>query len=313
MLTDYKIRSNPLARIDSVKQFKFGIAEVIIEFIADGDLRLELPKCHPQFIISEGSPDLSLRVHYGPLPELKLEPRSFDGNFTLDLYSSSGKHIITVSSSFSGSIPVRVAVIDADFRHGELYVRPLLIPGEPGSPPMIDGKPCICPTKLLDRLLFNILLSRRRGVVIHGCGVVVDGEGILLTGISGAGKSTLANLWKKRENATVIGDECIVVRRVDGRFWIYGTPWYSRAKIASPQGAPLKRVFFIKHSLENCATPLKASDAVATLLARSFSDYSKHSGVLYTLGLLSDIAEQVPCHELGFVPDERVLDYISKM
>jgi hypothetical protein len=307
------LRSNLLTGINSVRQFKVGIAGVIIEFIAEGNLMLELPEYDHQFITGEGSPDLSLRVHYGPLPELKLEARSSDSDFKMDLYWSGGKYIISASSALYDSIPFRVVTIDADFRHGDLYVRPLPIPETPGSSTVIEDQPSICPTALLGKLLFILLLSRGLGVVIHGCGVIVDGEGLLFTGVSGAGKSTLANLWKKRENATVICDESVVIRRVDGRFWIYGTPWYSSARIASPLGAPLKRVLFIKHSPENCTTPLKASEAATTLLAQSFSDYSEHSGVMYTVGLLSSLAEQVPCHELGFVPDESVLDYICKM
>jgi hypothetical protein len=165
----------------------------------------------------------------------------------------------------------------------------------------------------MDRALLSILLSRGHGVVIHGCGVVADGEGILFSGVSGAGKSTMANLWRKRANTHVIGDERIVVRRVDDRFWMFGTPWPSSAGIASPEEAPLKRVLLIKHAPENCVAPVKASDAVFGLLTRSFSDYSDNSGVAYTLSLLNEIVEQVPCHELGFVPDETVLDFVSQM
>jgi hypothetical protein len=301
-----------LTVIDSVNQFKVNIAGMIVEFTADDNLRLESPE-YPQFLTGEGSPDLSLRVHYGPLPELKLEAKPADSDFKMDYYRNGGKHTIVMSSSYRGSFPFRVVMIDADFRHGDIYNRPFPVLAPPGSPTVTDDNIYIRPTDYMSKLLFVLLLSRGLGAMIHGCGVIVDGEGMLFTGVSGAGKSTLAELWKKRENATVICDESIVVRRVDGCFWIYGTPWYSSARIASPQGAPLKRIFVIKHSPKNCVAPLKASAAAASLLAQTFSDYSEHSGVTFTLELLSNLAEQVPCHELGFVPDESVLDYVSKI
>jgi hypothetical protein len=35
--------------------------------------------------------------------------------------------------------------------------------------------------------------------------------------------------------------------------------------------------------------------------------------MLYTLGLLGEIAEEIPCYELGFVPNESILDFVTKM
>jgi hypothetical protein len=308
-------RNSHLSKADFYNQFKYSIAGLVIEYIADGDLNMQVPKFYRKFIISDGIPDLSLKVHYDLPPQLNLETMSFEGSFAFDFHRSDGKLDLYVTSPYYGSIPYQRVIIDTDFKHGDLYIRPQSTPGNPTPTLIVEGKPRIRPAKLFlfDRILFILLLNRERGVMMHGCGVVVNGEGILFTGISGSGKSTMANLWKKRENATVIGDESIVVRQIDGHFWMYGTPWYSSAKIASPQGAPLKRVLSIKHSAENYVTPLKGSDAVATLMAQSFSDYWEHSSLTYTLGLLSNITEQVPCHEFGFVPDESALDYIDKI
>lgn len=302
-----------MSRINVFNHFKSSIAGLVIEYVADGDLNMEVPAFYRKFIISDGTPDLSLKVHYDLPPQLNLETMSFEEDFSFDFHRSDGKLDLYVTSPYYGSIPYQRVIIDTDFRHGDLYVRPHFAPGNPTPTPMVEGKPRIRPTELFDKILFILLLNRERGVMMHGCGVVVNGGGILFTGISGSGKSTMANLWKKKENATVIGDESIVVRQIDGHFWMYGTPWYSSAKIASPQGAPLKRVLSIKHSAENYVTPLKGSDAVATLMAQSFSDYWEHSSLTYTLGLLSNIVEHVPCHELGFVPDESVLDYVDKI
>jgi hypothetical protein len=303
-----------VARIDTTERFKLGIAGVIIEFTADSNLVLEVPEHHRPFVVGEGWPDLSLTVHYGPLPELKLEEKSLNNEVAFSLYQRGGQYVITMRSHLCGPSPYRMALIGSDFRRGELYIRRLYVPGKPfRTCPVKDGRPGIDPTCILDKALLVILLSRGRGIEFHGCGVILDGEGLLFTGLSGDGKSTMAKLWRQREDATVIGDERIVVRRVDGCFWIYGTPWPSSAGTTSPLGAPLKRVFLIKHSPRNCLTPIKASDAVSSLLVRSFSSYFEHSGVTYTLGLLNEIVERLPCYELGFVPDESVLDFVSKM
>jgi hypothetical protein len=298
-----------LTIIDTVKHFKLSIAGLIIEFTTDDTLNLTLPEYH-QFLTNDGNPDIVIRVHYSPPPDFKLKIKPYEGNFSLNLFRSDDKLIITMSSPFHGSLPFRMVVIDANFRQGDLYIRPVPNAEELDLHSVTREKPITCPTEFLDRLLLILLLARGAGAIIHGCGVVVDGKGLLFTGISGAGKSTLANLWKKRKSASVIGDECIVVRQVDNHVWIYGTPWYSSAMTASPQGAPLKNIFFIKHGKKNYTRPLKPSDAAAALVAQSFSDYSEYSYVKYTLNLLSDITEEVPCIELEFVPDDEVIEYI---
>jgi hypothetical protein len=279
---------------------------VIIEFVAGRGLKLEFPDRYDQFILNEGVPDLSLKVHYAPPPERKPGKRSPAGAANRSFYRDDGKYIIMFN--LNGDIPAREIIIDADFRRGEVYIPPIPGLGGAGLPDL-----CIHPKDVLDRFIFTVLLSRRRGVVMHGCGVVADGEGMLFTGLSGAGKSTLADLWEKRKGVTVIGDERIVARQVDGRFWIYGTPWYSTAMTFSPLGAPLKRVWFIRHSPVNQATPLGASEAIKTLLTQSFSDFSEPADALSTLDLLGDLAEQVPCFDLGFVPDESVLEYVREI
>jgi hypothetical protein len=136
---------------------------------------------------------------------------------------------------------------------------------------------------------------------------------MLFSGVSGAGKSTLANLWKNRENANLLSDDRMIIRNIDGRFWMFGTPWHGDAKVASPEGVPLGRIFIIKHSPKNYASRLRANDAASALFVRCFPTFWNSSGMAYTLNLLGEIAEQVPCYELGFVPNETILDFVTKM
>ena len=57
----------------------------------------------------------------------------------------------------------------------------------------------------------------------------------------------------------MLSDERVIVRQHDGQLWVYGTPWYGDAKIASPEAVPLERIFVIEHGAENQAVPLKPS------------------------------------------------------
>ncbi len=295
-------------------QCKLSVGRVVIHFIAADGVGLEVTEPHSRFLVRDGKPDLTLVVHFGGLPKLGLEEKLFESGGIWTLYRSGAQYELTLSAPPTGPVPYQVAVIDSDFESGDVHTR--VIPGSSDSTAAKkEGKLArINPTGYpLDEVLVVNLLSRGRGVELHGCGVVLDGRGILFSGVSGAGKSTLANLWKKRPDVPILSDDRLIVRRIDGRFWMFGTPWHGDAKTALPQGVPLEKVCLIKHSPENYALPLKASDAASRLLVRCFPTFWDRSGMLYTLGLLGEIAEEVPCYELGFVPDDSILDFVTKM
>jgi len=303
------LTSRPLA------QYRLSIAGIIIHFIADSNLKLLFTESHRQFIVSEGEPDLRLKIHYGPLPPLKLEEKLFDSGVIWALYRSDGIYEMTFKADVFGLTPYQVALIDSRFESGDLYVR---VPNSKkvakSTKPGHDALPCIIPIAYpLDEVFMVNLLARGRGVEIHSCGVNYKGQGMIFTGTSGTGKSTLGRLWKDERDALVLSDERIIVRRIDGRFWMYGTPWYSSAGTSSPEGVPLERIFFIKHSPQNYALPLKAGDAASRLFVRCFPTFWDESCLNYTLGFVGQIAEQVPCYELGFVPDKSVLEFVNKI
>jgi hypothetical protein len=155
------------------------------------------------------------------------------------------------------------------------------------------------------------LLSRGRGVLLHAMGVSDRGRGLLFAGTSGAGKSTMAGLWRNREGATPLSDDRVIVRRNNGGFWIYGTPWQSDARVAYPHSAPLKQIFIIHHHSPNNRTlPLDPASAASKLLARSFPTFWDADGMAFTVDFLGQLAQSVPCNELGFVPSPDIVDFV---
>jgi hypothetical protein len=295
-------------------QYRLNIAGIIIHFMADSSLRLLYTDYHRQFIVDEGKPDLQLKVHYGPLPPLRLEKKLFDSGVIWAIYQSDGTYEITFQTDVLGAAPYQVALIDSRFETGDLYIRVPYSDNVVKPAGLECDTPCIIPvTYPLDEVFMVNLLARGRGVEFHACGVSYKGQGTIFTGTSGTGKSTLGSLWKNERDALVLSDERIIVRKKNGRFWMYGTPWKSGARISSPEGVPLERIFFIKHSPENHALPLKASDAASRLFVRCFPIFWDESCLNYTLGFIGQIAEQVACYELGFVPDHSVLEFVNKI
>jgi hypothetical protein len=298
----------------TLTQFKLNIAGVIMKFSADDNINLRISDIDRRFIVSRGKPDLHLKVHYGPLPPLKLKEKLFDSGAVWALYRSDGMYEMTFSSDVVGPVPYQVAVIAPAFESGDLYVRPVATPGDVGQPGRDnhDERYSVNPTAYpLDEVFMVNLLARGRGVELHSCGVNYKGHGLIFTGTSGAGKSTISRLWQDEKDTILLSDERIIVRKTGDRFRMYGTPWLSDARIASPEGVPLERIFFLKHSPENKALSLKAGDAASRLFVRCFPTFWDETCLNFTLDFIGQLAEQIPCYELGFVPDKSILDFGS--
>jgi energy-coupling factor transporter ATP-binding protein EcfA2 len=171
----------------------------------------------------------------------------------------------------------------------------------------------------LDEVLVSNLLARGRGIEIHACGLAdADGNGYLFPGQSGAGKSTIARLWAQEveeeagAGVRVLSDERVILCLKDGRIWMYGTPWHGDAGLARPDSAPLARIFFLARGSENELTRLHRAESAARLFACSFPPFHSADGIRFTLRFLDDLTELVPCDELRFAPDRRVIQFIRE-
>jgi hypothetical protein len=153
-------------------------------------------------------------------------------------------------------------------------------------------------------------LARRDGVILHGCGISSDGRGVVFAGESGAGKSTLSRLWAQKEGIEILSDDRVIVRRQNGSFRLYGTPWHGDEAFAAPGGVDLSRIYFIRHGQGNHIRKLSPAGAVREMLKCSFPPLWDAGGMAAALELFHTVAVSVPCAELAFVPDSSVVDFV---
>ena len=301
--------------LGGIKQLKSCIAGIIIEYVADESLLLTVDESYHDFIVKSGNPDLSIKVHYGELPSLNLEKILFD---TQDkrgiwaIYQNQENIILTLTSPLFGPEPYEVAIFDTDFTSGEMYIRPTSSLLE-NSPDQQDYNelPCFNPTEYpLDQFVFIELLSHGRGVNLHGCGVSFGERGVFFSGSSGAGKSTVAGLWKTKTSVDILCDDRIIIRRNNDSFTMFGTPWYSDARVSLNEEAPVTAIYFLKQSKNNKINLLDAADSVFRLMVRSFPTYYSKRGMEYTLDFLTGLAETISCYELEFTPDENAINTV---
>lgn len=169
----------------------------------------------------------------------------------------------------------------------------------------------------LQVLLINYFALKKRGIFTHAIGVKeLDGKGLLFAGKSGTGKSTTARLWHNHSKAMVLNDDRIIVRKLKGRFFIYGSPWHGEFSdyLASRiESAPLERLFFIHHSSQNTVKRISEKEAFNLLYPALFPTFWDKGCLENIVSFCQDLIKSVPCYSLGFVNDKKVINFVRKV
>jgi len=220
----------------------------------------------------------------------------FDSGSLWQLYAEGAGYRIEFRSSFSGDDPYKIARItnsgvDVQTRVTE-YANTYALQFP------------------LDELLVNAVLTRQGGMELHSCGVVDrNGDGYLFAGNSGGGKTTTARLWQ-REAKEILSDDRIILRRENGQWWMYGTPWHGEAEICSASRAPLRRIFLLDKATRNELRPLSQAAAIARLFSCTFPPFYDADGMSAVVGTLAEIVRDVPVAAFAFVNDRSAVDFV---
>lgn len=199
----------------------------------------------------------------------------------------------------------------ADFSTGQVYVDPQS--DRLHSPKNIDlaypswSLPLLM--EPLGKLLLVNILASGGGIMAHGLGVNDHGKGIAFLGKSGAGKSTMAEFWRGQKGTDILSDEHILIRKKNGQFWLYGTPWPGMAAEASSKGVPLKQVFFIEHASEN---KILGQGHTGNLFPQLFLPFWDKERLNSVLKLCRDLNKAIDWKKLGFVKDKSVVKFVRK-
>jgi len=169
----------------------------------------------------------------------------------------------------------------------------------------------------LQVILINYLALHNEGIFTHSIGVKDnDGKGLLFAGKSGAGKSTTARIWHKYSKAMVLNDDRVIVRRLNGKFFIYGSPWhgeFSDYLDSHLESAALEKLFFIYHAPENCFGRVLGKEAFNLLYTALFPPFWDKEYLENVVSFTHDLVTKVPCFNLGFLNNEKVIEFVRKI
>ena len=123
----------------------------------------------------------------------------------------------------------------------------------------------------------NAVLDGFDGFFFHSSCLELDGEGYAFSAVSGTGKSTHTALWQKHfgDRVTMINDDKPIIRRCDGRFYVYGTPWMGKAGIGTNTKAPLKAVYILERAKKNRAARVLPSQVLRQLFEAAVIDVER--------------------------------------
>ncbi len=152
---------------------------------------------------------------------------------------------------------------------------------------------------------FYMELVKHDGFYLHSSAVVKDGKAYLFSGHCGVGKSTHTKLWMETfgGDTRIINDDKPALRKIDGVWYAYGTPWCGKDGINLNEKAPVAGVCFLKQAEKNSIRRLSPSDAMSRILGQTIYRLDNEQLLDYFLKSLLGFLEQIPVYELENRPE----------
>ena len=324
-----------------VHRSRFSVGGISVQMASDcvADVSL-IPSLEP-FRVEPGASDIHIRVNrvrnLSPAPGRQL----FDSGTTWGLSESEAKFQFDFNAAIFGNRPFKRLLIDTHFRNGTLQMSEECLADLPNSVEPL-GYP-LDELLIMHRLtqesaieLHSCGIVRTDGTgdlfVGHsGAGkstttrlwterenvevlsddriIVRRDEGAVETPRHANGAANNQQVLRLRDRSALPTGHFAQddkSNRTSG-MRMYGTPWHGEAMYASPNSAPLSRIFILEHGHGNVLTRLSPSQAVAELFARSFVPFHRHEYVDAALDFLQDLVGSVPCYHFAFEPDQRAV------
>lgn len=164
--------------------------------------------------------------------------------------------------------------------------------------------------------LFYRYLLRYHGLMLHSSAVVVDGYAYLFSADSGTGKSTHTGLWMKYfgDRAFIINDDKPAIRKIDDKWYVYGTPWSGKTDKNVNTKAELGAIVFIERSEENWIEEMEPKEAIPKFFAQTTRRLYKEANMDLLLTTLDELLREAPLYKMGCnISEEAVVTAYEKI
>ncbi len=160
------------------------------------------------------------------------------------------------------------------------------------------------------RVLYTLRLSECGGFLVHASAQLRRGLGCIFTGKSEAGKTTISRLGAEN---VVLCDELPLVRKIDGRYLVWGTPFWGefvKGRIAA--SGEVAALFFLIKAPFNRVERVSVAKAVPRLLQTTLFFSRDPTFVDAAMRHCADFLRRVPAFDLHFLPETTVWEAVDE-
>ena len=125
--------------------------------------------------------------------------------------------------------------------------------------------------------------------LFHGCAIEYRGLAYIITASSGVGKTTHMRLWLKEfgDEVSIINGDKPTVRIVDGKPYVYGTPWQGKENYGKNGCAKIGGIVFLSRAEENKAEKISEAEASTRFISQIYLPKTTRTALIKTM-LLAD-------------------------
>ncbi len=160
-------------------------------------------------------------------------------------------------------------------------------------------------------MAFENPLLYYQAFLLHSSFISWQNNGILFTAPSGTGKSTQADLWKKYEDADIYNGDRTIIRKIDGKYYGFGSPYAGSSGIYRNESAPIKAIIVIEQGPDNVIRRLRGREAFLPLFRETLMNTWNKEYMEKMTDLLMDAACQIPVYHLSCRPDQDAVDTVK--
>ena len=154
-------------------------------------------------------------------------------------------------------------------------------------------------------IMFGITIAPLGAIAIHSSVVVKDEGAVLCLGESGTGKSTHTRLWLNNiEGARLLNDDSPIIRAIDGKAIVYGSPWSGKTHCYFNKCVPVRAFLRLSQAPHNKIRRLPALFAIGAILPSCPPAFAYDNTLQdHICNTVSDLLAATPAYHLECLPD----------
>ena len=162
--------------------------------------------------------------------------------------------------------------------------------------------------------VFHRRILKFGGIMLHSSAIVYNGGGIAFCAKSGTGKSTHTQLWLKKfkDNCVILNDDKPVIKKENGSYYIYGTPWSGKTDLNLNLKVPLKAIVLLERGEVDEIEKCDKNTALKKILASTVQP--KNVELLnLSLNIIDDIIKNVEIFKLKCTKNMSAVEEVLKV